>query len=186
MPKKPFTVVECERWFEVQENGSCVAVFEWSNNGWPDKDQSKARAVACARWQSQVRMKDDRDAELASLRFQLANLRAEAARVVGAAREYVDASDSLYTFNPLPAPPMGQVMQMKIPSDESIRHTKARADLKIILASLPSPAVVAVPEEPGEGDIEAMARAILGQEHLNDWSAEARAAYRALVKRHGG
>lgn len=48
------------------------------------------------------------------------------------------------------------------------------------------PTDVAVPIEPEDGDVEAMARAILGQEHLNDWSAEARAAYRALVKRHGG
>ena len=87
---------------------------------------------------------------------------------------------------------------------------KCESDLaaaRDFLASLPRPAVVTVPIEPGEGDVETMARAAYERRHRglkNCWSwdsdgldrehpgqralclEQARAAYRALVKRHGG
>ena len=120
---------------------------------------------------------DARDAELASLRSQLAALQAEAARVVGPFARMGDLINRLF-----------DATESRPSLSEYGEHFLAA---RAFLTSLPSPAVVAVPIEPGEDDIEAMARAMTEGDNpspdlVHLWKPEAIAAYRALVKRHGG
>ena len=154
------------------------------------------------------------------LRSQLAALQAEAARVVGPFAKFAEMVVKEH--------PGWDHDAFGITDDLNMKPFRAA---RAFLASLPTPAVVAVPIEPGEEDIEAMATHFacsemfglewattkFGPEIIEDrirmgWTerfnddetwvgeegeprttkgktsmrAEAIAAYRALVKRHGG
>ena len=110
-------------------------------------------------------------------RAELAALQAEAARVVGPFARMGDLINRLF-----------DATESRPSLSEYGEHFLAA---RAFLTSLPSPAVVAVPIEPGEDDIEAMARAMTESDNpspdlVHLWKPEAIAAYRALVKRHGG
>ena len=64
--------------------------------------------------------------------------------------------------------------------------TAAGTAARDFVASLPSPAVVAVPIEPGDADIEAMVDQMERLPYSAVLQDAALAAFRALVKRHGG
>ena len=133
---------------------------------------------------------------IAKLQFQLAALQAEAARVVGLYLER-EERDYLGTTDQFPENVAARSFLSALPSPAVVaRDEYSTTEPR---NATPDPAVVVVPVEPGEGDIEAMAEqhhenSIYASGQWKDWSASSQvalrramtAAYRALVKRHGG
>ena len=130
-------------------------------------------------------------AENARLQSQLAFLQAEAARVVGSAVAAMDAfmlasnavEDQVLSVSNL-LEWRRQVATLTVRQFRQIGIAQQAA--RDFLSSLPRPTVVAVPIEPGEGDIEAMVDQMERLPYSAVLQDAARAAYRALVKRHGG